>query len=297
MCIRDSTNGNQTVGFANADGQVIIDAIFLNMSCFSHQDAFVETEKGYGLIQKKGNFRIEPRPNALQQASFDIKKITNLLRTQYDQQVTRTDRFTLYTNLEQVNAHLDTLQLEIPRFKIENLLLEQVVSRYFLHPQRNDSRQIAHCYFSEKDIWWHSSDNDEIVLKDNQLIEAVFCNRRAICFRQRFLAESVRSEQIEYHNFCFKNNIWQDTKLEAILLWNKATETALNQLLIQKISALKNQAMDCGNPNTYMERVKTKFYMVEAGLQFFMPRYTYDDSDNTLPILLTWAELKPYLLN
>jgi hypothetical protein len=96
-------------------------------------------------------------------------------------------------------------------------------------------------------------------------------------------------------NFELKNNIWQEVPLDAILVWNEANIAALNQLMFKKISELKNDPMDCSNPNQLMERVRNLFYKLPEGLQFLMPR-SDDSTQNFVPILLTWAELKPFLI-
>jgi hypothetical protein len=99
-----------------------------------------------------------------------------------------------------------------------------------------------------------------------------------------------------WYNFKLKDNIWQNVPLESILVLNDANETLLNQLLFQKIGLLKNEKMDCGDPTRYLQKVKTRFYSSPEGLQFFMPRYdNYDAFNDCIPILLTWAELKPFL--
>jgi hypothetical protein len=100
-------------------------------------------------------------------------------------------------------------------------------------------------------------------------------------------------------NFKLKNNILEKRKITDILIWNEATQKALNQLLFQKISALKNEFMDCENPEKYWERVQYRFFILPEGLQFYMPRYVSEQrfDSESVPILLTWAELKPYLQN
>jgi hypothetical protein len=66
--------------------------------------------------------------------------------------------------------------------------------------------------------------------------------------------------------------------------------------MFQKISALKNQAMDCGNPTQYMQKVKHLFYKLPDGLEFLMPRNNNsNNSGDFVPIKFTWAELQPFL--
>jgi hypothetical protein len=95
-----------------------------------------------------------------------------------------------------------------------------------------------------------------------------------------------------FKNLELKNNIWKEIRINDILIWNAVTQKAINQLLFDKIGALKNQQMDCGNPEKYWEKVQNQFFILFEGLQFYMPRS--NDSEENIPILLTWAELKPF---
>jgi hypothetical protein len=64
--------------------------------------------------------------------------------------------------------------------------------------------------------------------------------------------------------------------------------------MFKKISVLKNDPIDCSNPEKLMERVRNLFYKLPEGLQFLMPRHD-NSSPDFVPILFTWAELKPFL--
>jgi hypothetical protein len=94
------------------------------------------------------------------------------------------------------------------------------------------------------------------------------------------------------------NNIWTEVRLCNILICNDETFKGLNALLIQKIGALKNTPIDCNNAEKYWEIVEYRFSILPEGMTFYFPKYTSPDLSNkdSIPILMTWAELKPYLL-
>jgi hypothetical protein len=80
---------------------------------------------------------------------------------------------------------------------------------------------------------------------------------------------------------------------------NLSTDNAfkINQLIIDKIKDLKDANLDCSNSSAYFEQVKDRFYIFPDGLKFFLSTewyHRYFRSD-TVEILLTWDELKPYL--
>jgi hypothetical protein len=286
-------DGTVLTGFANVEGQIVIDANLLNMSPFRGKGAFVETATGYGIIQKNGQYCLTPNPYALQKAPFPIRQWVQYDTTRDIGNFVYDAPFAApYRNRATVEAHLDTAKYEIPRFQIENLWMEQVVNSYFLNAEKVGFQRIERVWLPKTriSIFWKQALDASYPFQTPHWIEQVACSQKALCFLKSELNEKPFSRTQRYYNFQFKNNIWQNTPLGAILLWNKTTESALNGLLFQKISALKNQPMDCGNPAAYMEQVKDKFYILQDGLQFFMP-----NRDMPIPILLTWAELKPYL--
>ncbi|MEO0044268.1 MAG: hypothetical protein RL329_3716 [Bacteroidota bacterium] len=287
------------IGFANAAGQVIIDAILMNMSVFGGSFAFVETEKGYGIIQKNGDYWIKPQPFALQKSGFSIvDSMTYYVRYVKTQQHYK---YLLSTPYQYINiqTNLDTMAKNMLLF--ENLFLEQSLPNYFIqaeniHYQRNinwyffnnDGMQDYRYDVPQPDLRHMSS-----IMRSGVQIRQIFYGHQMI----RYLVERTAAYPY-YHceNFEFKNNIWQKLPLDAILVWNEANEAALNQLMFQKISALKNQAMDCGNPTQYMQKVKHLFYKLPDGLEFLMPRNNNsNNSGDFVPIKFTWAELQPFL--
>jgi WG containing repeat len=273
------------VGFANADGQIVINMTLKNMSGFTYNDAFVETLDGhYGIIQKNGQYRITPKPHALQQADFSI--LDTLVAARDTVSGRFSHRYVHETLFEspfefQAEATLKALPPTIQRHLVENVVLERVVSGYFLVPE-NVKLQRTHGWYATDRLYINVLLNSNYM---NQVeIKNLLCTKEVISF----IMGMGRC-----YNFKLKNNIWSDTPLTEILLWNEANETALNQLMLKKISELKHQSIDCGDPTAYMKRVQNEFYILPEGLQFFMPLTAGGNSN--VPILFSWAELKPFL--
>jgi WG containing repeat len=290
----------QQVGFANAEGQLVIDMSLKNMSFFKNGYAFVETAKGIGLIQKNGSYQVAPQPNAFQKTGTSIATwmpaaFDTLFRSW------RTDLFPpLYTQNRLVNSLLDTFKDASERLKAENLLLEQQLPDFYLKYGVLNKMPCTNWYFfdSEYDViketsegrfWGYNQGAADIRITPTTMSWTTAVEDTNISWRY-FVSV--------FKNVRLQNNIWEDTPLEALLNWDRATQTALNQLLIQKISALKNEHMDCSNPQMYLSLVKNHFFILDDGLQFWMPRYpknSFTQLSNSVPILMTWAELKPFL--
>jgi hypothetical protein len=64
---------------------------------------------------------------------------------------------------------------------------------------------------------------------------------------------------------------------------------------MERVAALKNQAIDCSNPAAYLKKVENRFQFLPEGLKFFFSAGSAYHFDDKIPILLTWAELKPFL--
>jgi hypothetical protein len=132
------------IGFANADGQIVIDAILKNMSFFINDYAFVETAAGIGLMHKNGPYQIVPQPNAFQEMSLPLSEWMPLVA----------DRFyrkwgiaPLYTQQEHVKSMLDTFKMGSERLKVENLLLEQQLPNFYLNGQNIHPKHVTNWYF------------------------------------------------------------------------------------------------------------------------------------------------------
>jgi WG containing repeat len=281
------------VGFANADGQIVINMTLKNMSGFTYNDAFVETLDGhYGIIQKNGQYRITPKPYALQQANFSI---TDTLVTDRDlffgKYSYMYDHRTLfappypYNNEEReaVETALKSIPTLAQRQLVENVLLEFALPAYFLNGKSVDFQRNRGWYGTDSLYLDHKEPSSNFEFAGRGEISNLLCTKDVISFRMG-----------QRYNFKLKNNIWSDTPLTEVLLWNEANETVLNQLMLKKISALKHQSIDCGDPTAYMKRVQNEFYILPEGLQFFMP--LTGGNNRNVPILFTWAELQPFLL-
>jgi WG containing repeat len=306
-------------GFANAKGQLIIDAVFKNMSFFSGNLAFVETEQGYGMIQKNGQYRIQPQVFALANAPFPIldtmergaaatlpilASTEDDLFPQENQLLWQQHIFKApYPNAK--NPFSDTFTVKIPRFRAENLLLEKIVSRYFLSGRaipifKQDSIFAFNApLFVLKEV----SPRLTTLLKQSSLrqhenvIESVIGMDNYLSFTEsEHTINGFSSNIYNFYNFKLQNNIWEEVYLDNFLLLNDANVVALNQIMFQKIRNLKNKEMDCGNPSEYMKRVENQFQILSGGIQFLMPTNTNNDLWEFVEILFTWEELKAFLV-
>jgi hypothetical protein len=96
-------------------------------------------------------------------------------------------------------------------------------------------------------------------------------------------------------NFKKQNNVWIQLKLEDILVLNPAHEKAINQLITNKIAQLKQVDIECSESNQWFQKLKDIFHYSEMGLRFYLQKTKTYSLHNDASILLTWAELQPYL--
>jgi hypothetical protein len=304
------------IGFANAEGQLVVNKNLLNMSFFSGNNAFVETKAGYGIIQKKGNYLVTPEQYAFQKASFRIMpvlfhEIDSLDKVIEARQTDKSlpqirfleeDIFKSYflakpyserdTILE---SYLATLKSPFSQMLVEHLMLELILPTYFLgdyHIYSQKNMNIVYYLNNE----FHCSFNEvryPFRYYMNRFIEKVACHPENATIHLDWMERGSLLTGTEYkcNNYQLENNIWKNKPLSDILVLNEPNRAAVNQLLMNKIGALKNQAIDCSNPAAYLKTVENCFHLLPEGLNFFFKdRYT-----QKVPILLTWAELKPFL--
>ncbi len=310
-----SRAGEQQVYFADADGQLVTNVGFKNMSYFYGDWAFVETEQGYGMIQKNGQYWIKPQAFALQQTPMSI--LDTLLATKVKLQALDRSAYGLFNEpYSDIRGEQDvaakqwtTLTDKKQRTQMGNLMLERVLTNYFLHENDIYWQRQNKIFFSGQNPFFILHESDYYHLFNRLTVMAIASTEKGMSLAITVSNYTEYSGGI-YHsktpvdngfceNFKLKNNIWKKQPIDSVLIWNEATQKALNQLLFQKISALKNQSVDCGNPEKYWERVQYRFFILPEGLQFYMPRYLSGQrfDAESIPILLTWAELKPYLSN
>jgi WG containing repeat len=309
------SKGAQRVYCANADGQLITNNDLKNMSYFYGDWAFVETDEGYGMIQKNGQYWIQPQPLALQQSPMSI--LDTLLATHQKSLSTDYKAYLQFLEpYEDVRGEQDiaakqwtAMTDKKQRTLIGNLMIQTVLKRYFLNEARIYWHRQNKIFFCGQNPFFVLNEDDAYDTLTRHIVLAISSTEQGIGLA---LAASNYTEYPNdiYHsktpinvgfckNFKFKNNVLAECRITDILIWNEVTQKALNQLLFQKISVLKNEPMDCGNPEKYWESVQNRFFILPEGLQFYMPRYAQRQrfDKESIPILLTWAELKPYLLN
>jgi hypothetical protein len=64
---------------------------------------------------------------------------------------------------------------------------------------------------------------------------------------------------------------------------------------------LKNEDIDCSNSSVFFEETKFLFFITDEGLVFYLSRdikegWYQNERWNRVPLLLTWEELKPFLI-
>jgi hypothetical protein len=303
------------VGFASADGQLIIDTILSNMSVFTQDYALVESQTGhYGIIRRNGQYLIPPKPNALQQCTFDVvalltaAKDSLLAKRQVNQNyVYKQYNYEYFSYLFQKPyfdsglgeklgikiKQLDTLQRRI----LHNLMLEQMVQNYFLNPTAIELKRNSIGHFEDASFNKISFGSYESLLDVGGSILDFAITTKGISlylYKRTDLNNASGVYQATY-NFKIKNNIWQEQPIESILFLTESNKSALNKLLIKKLGELKNQNINCGDPASYFQNVQNQFYILDEGLTFFMPRYTNSGFEQSLPLLFTWEELQPFL--
>lgn len=298
------------VGFANADGQLIIDTILSNMSVFTQDYALVESQAGhYGIVRRNGQYLIPPKPNALQQCNFDLIALLDGAKDSMmaKQQAVQNYVYKVYNyehygylfqkpylsydggeTLEIKIKRLDTLQRRI----LHNLMLEQMIENYFLNPTDIELKRntIGHFADASLDKISFGSYGNLLDLSGHIVDFAITTKGINLFSYPRSPLTGGMGSNYGAHNFKMENNIWQKHYLESILFLTESNKSALNKLLIKKLSEIKNENIDCGDPSTYFQKVQNQFYILDEGLCFFMPNLGH-----RIPLLFTWDELRPFL--
>jgi hypothetical protein len=89
--------------------------------------------------------------------------------------------------------------------------------------------------------------------------------------------------------------MWQRIDLKDILDLNGFNMNYFIQLFSKKLSLLKDQDMDCSNPNVYLKLVQKTFLVLETGIQLHIARKNRYEEPTSIPLTMSWDELKPIL--
>jgi hypothetical protein len=73
----------------------------------------------------------------------------------------------------------------------------------------------------------------------------------------------------------------------------KEKYAVFNNLLIQKIKALKDINIDCRDPSLFLKTVENRFLLNKDGIDFHFNSQTH--GKDLVIVSLTWAELEPFL--
>jgi hypothetical protein len=288
--------------FANANGQIIVKEGFINMSLFVNDTAFVETPQGYGMIRRDGSYVVKPQTHSIRNATFPI--VSQMAAQQIKRQEMELDNPNLKTMYQwgrlAYPAYQYLLKIEdsVERHQLGNFLMEQVMSNNWLdtNPIGYARHGMVHFYETAsfkvpENYNWSHPELSQRYSSQNRTILDVARSATYVSYAQR---DTHNYAHVKCYNFKKQNNIWMPIGLNDLFIWDAAAEKQIHKSLLEKISALKYQNIDCGNPAMLMEVVKQQFYVLETGVQFFLPQTRYDDK---LPssVLFTWAELQPFL--
>jgi hypothetical protein len=96
-----------------------------------------------------------------------------------------------------------------------------------------------------------------------------------------------------FYNFHQKNNRWEELKINDILQIQGEKRWQFNDLITQKVKALKDVQIDCSNASAFITQVENQFLLTKEGIDFCFE--TQNFAGDFVVISFTWTELAPYL--
>ena len=113
-----------------------------------------------------------------------------------------------------------------------------------------------------------------------------------------FALLSDSAAKSNFTNYWKTKTGWKRQQLSDILILNRDNILKINALMTEKLRQLADKSIDCGESSSFIERTQNTFLTTPNGLNFY---FTSNEKDpdawsltNYVPILLTWAELKPF---
>jgi hypothetical protein len=122
---------------------------------------------------------------------------------------------------------------------------------------------------------------------------------KRICVTARTIAFVMSSPSSYYqlnssfYNFYRRNNRWEELKINDLLQIQGDKRWQINDLISQKVKALKDKEIDCSNTAAFITKVENRFMLTEKGIDFCFNSTDYNGG--FVIVSFTWEELSPFL--
>jgi hypothetical protein len=124
----------------------------------------------------------------------------------------------------------------------------------------------------------------ERIVASEKTVSFVLSNRNGVYYG---------ASRYGFHNFYKKDNRWNELTINDLLFVQGEKRVLLNDLLIQKVRALKGVDIDCSNTAGFIDAVENRFILTPEGVDFNF--WVEKGRDTFVPVSFTWAELQPFL--
>jgi WG containing repeat len=105
--------------------------------------------------------------------------------------------------------------------------------------------------------------------------------------------DSYQAENVHFYNFYRRNNRWEELKINDLLAIQGEKRQQINDLITQKVKALKDQQIDCSNVSAFITTVENRWLLTKEGIDFCFD--STGGGGEFVIVSFTWAELKPFL--
>ncbi|MBL7816773.1 MAG: WG repeat-containing protein [Saprospiraceae bacterium] len=281
-----------TMTLTDEKGQILVETgRYDGISDYFGKYALVSSGGRVGLIDSLGNEIVKPQDllSAKEQFmdSINVKKQVLFSKTESDVLYGNRSSLELPMSivaedfvLDKDSTHLTSAQ----RTNLLNLLLQKCQSEVI---HKASKMKIERTYLNADASFVH-------YLGSEQTENLYILKRISIFDKHISFAVITNYLGTDFINFKLENGRWTEKNLYQILDLQADKRWALNDLLTQKIRALKDKTIDCSNSSAFITQVEKRFNLTENGIDFcFEQENAYDGS--FVVISLTWAELAPFV--
>lgn len=280
-----------TMLVTKSDGQILVESgRYDGISTFLGQYALVSAAGRIGLIDTFGHEIIAPQDLLSYQGTFmdSINKTKQFLHYEKDEEptepISQNPPFSFQTKY---SLTTDSLKVSaVQRTALLNLMLQK--SLPWLINKANNLK-IPRVSIKE---------NEFFISGVSYPVFAIYLNHLTISDATISFAwiPDYNSATLKFFNFQKVKDTWVEKNLYDILDIQSNKRLVLNDLLTQKIKALKDVSIDCSNSSAFLNQVEHRFMLTEKGIDFCFASEKSWGSDTELVIIpFTWQELAPFL--
>jgi len=298
--IRRQKNGQYLIkhankwGFAEADGQIIIQPVWSGMTDFMGKFAFFEKDSTIGMVDSLGRitYTVEKVYNQTNRCLFDSLVFAAEQANNEEYFMPEADDI-LIENLELTDSILNIKNRNITR----NRLCIAACQNFFIDNKTWNEEHLPEIHFdTEKfkydDDWAYGVYAEGI----NYNLRVISVNKKTFAIdriEEEYYSPPRGMGYVHYSHQLYNYAYRSDSLIQLSLkdLFIRGYAPILNNAIMKGMRTIDDPDIDCTNPEQYLENLENSFVITSAGIVFYLSSQDSEDEE-ALELLIPYSAIK-----